>query len=41
MQAGMKEKIIRVCEAKIAVKGSNVGVSFYAFLPIKMTTQSC
>ncbi|AJQ99093.1 DUF6500 family protein [Hafnia paralvei] len=35
MQAGMKEKIIRVCEAKIAAKGSNVGVSFYAFFANK------
>lgn len=35
MQAGMKEKIIRVCEAKIAAKGSNVGGSFYAFFANK------
>lgn len=35
MQAGMKEKIIRVCEAKIAAKGSNVGVSLYAFFANK------
>jgi len=35
MQAGIKEKIIRTCEAKIAAKGSNVGLSFYAFFANK------
>lgn len=31
----MKVKIIRVCEAKIMAKGSNVGLSFYAFFANK------
>ncbi len=35
MQAAMKKKIIRICEAKISAKGSNVGLSFYAFFANK------
>lgn len=35
MRAGMKEKIIRTCEAKILAKGSNIGLSFYAFFANK------
>ena len=35
MRPGMKEKIIRTCEEKIASKGSNVGLSFYAFFANK------
>lgn len=35
MRAGMQEKIIRICEAKIATKGSNVRLSFYAFFANK------
>jgi hypothetical protein len=35
MRVGMKEKIIRTCEAKIVTKGSNVGLSFYAFFANK------
>lgn len=35
MRAEMKEKIIRTCEAKIVAKGSNVGLSFYAFFANK------
>ncbi|WP_026042534.1 DUF6500 family protein [Pantoea sp. A4] len=35
MRAGMKTKIIRVCEAKIMAKGSSVGLSFYAFFANK------
>lgn len=35
MRAGMKEKIIRTCEAKIVAKGSNVSLSFYAFFANK------
>ena len=31
----MKEKMISVCEAKIIAKGSNVGLSFYAFFANK------
>jgi hypothetical protein len=36
MRAELKAKILQVCDEKIAKKGSNVGLSFYAFLPIKM-----
>jgi len=35
MRASMKDKIIRTCEAKIIAKGSNVGLSFYAFFANK------
>ena len=35
MRVEMKEKIIRTCEAKIVSKGSNVGLSFYAFFANK------
>ncbi|UJD94575.1 hypothetical protein FS593_09795 [Lelliottia amnigena] len=35
MRQEMKEKIIRVCDAKIASKGGNVGLSFYAFFANK------
>ncbi len=31
MNEQLKTKIIEVCDAKIAAKGSNVGLSFYAF----------
>lgn len=31
----LKEKIIRVCDEKIQNKGSNVGLSFYAFFANK------
>ena len=31
MTKELKEKIITVCNAKIAAKGENVGLSFYAF----------
>ena len=31
MNEQLKQKIIEVCDAKIAAKGSNVGLSFYAF----------
>lgn len=27
----MRQKIVSVCDSKIAEKGSNVGLSFYAF----------
>lgn len=36
MRAELKAKILQVCDEKIAKKGSNVRLSFYAFLPIKM-----
>ena len=35
MRQGMKEKIIRICDSKIASKGSHVGLSFYAFFANK------
>lgn len=35
MQQLMKEKIIRVCNDKIAKKGDDVGLSFYAFFANK------
>ena len=35
MNKEIKQKIITVCDAKIAKKGSNVGLSFYAFFANK------
>ncbi|KLP53249.1 hypothetical protein ABR39_21815 [Enterobacter genomosp. O] len=35
MRQGIKEKIIRICDAKITAKGSDVGLSFYAFFANK------
>ncbi|MCK7229904.1 DUF6500 family protein [Enterobacter asburiae] len=35
MRQGMKEKIIRICDSKIASKGNEVGLSFYAFFANK------
>lgn len=35
MRATLRAKIIEVCHKKIAVKGDNVGVSFYAFFANK------
>lgn len=37
MTPELTEKIIAVCEKKIATKGDNVGVSFYAFFANKNT----
>lgn len=31
MTPALIQKIIQVCDAKIATKGTNVGLSFYAF----------
>ncbi len=31
MTPALKQKIIQVCNEKIAAKGDNVGLSFYAF----------
>lgn len=31
MRASLKQKIIQVCQLKIAQKGETVGLSFYAF----------
>ena len=35
MQQAIKEKIIEVCNEKIAKKGNQVGLSFYAFFANK------
>ncbi len=35
MKKVLKDKIIQVCNKKIAQKGSNVGLSFYAFFANK------
>ena len=31
MRAALRQKIVEVCDRKISEKGSNVGLSFYAF----------
>ena len=35
MRKSLREKIIEVCDAKIAAKGPMVGLSFYAFFANK------
>lgn len=35
MTQALKDKIIEVCDTKIAQKGDNVGLSFYAFFKNK------
>ena len=35
MRASLRQKIIEVCDKKIATKGDNVGLSFYAFFANK------
>lgn len=35
MRKALQEKIIAVCDKKIAQKGDNVGLSFYAFFANK------
>lgn len=35
MNAALRQKIIAVCDRKIAQKGANVGLSFYAFFANK------
>ena len=35
MRATLRKKVIEVCDLKIAQKGSNVGLSFYAFFANK------
>lgn len=35
MRKELRTKIIQVCEEKIAAKGDNVGLSFYAFFANK------
>lgn len=35
MRSSLRDKAIAVCDAKIAKKGENVGLSFYAFFANK------
>jgi hypothetical protein len=35
VNAALKHKMLEVCECKIAQKGANVGLSFYAFFANK------
>jgi hypothetical protein len=35
LRTSLKQKIIEVCDRKIAEKGANVGLSFYAFFANK------
>lgn len=35
MRQSLKDKIIRICDEKIANKGNDVGLSFYAFFSNK------
>lgn len=35
MRARLRQKIIEVCDKKIATKGADVGLSFYAFFANK------
>lgn len=35
MKDSLKQRIIEVCDQKIAAKGDNVGLSFYAFFANK------
>ena len=35
MTSALRNKIIEVCDKKIAQKGTNVGISFYAFFKNK------
>ena len=37
MNKAIREKIIKVCNAKVALNGTNVGLSFYAFFANKNT----
>ena len=40
MNKEIRAKIVQVCDDKIARKGDYVGLSFYAFLKIKMILQN-
>lgn len=35
MNASIKARIVTICDEKIAAKGNQVGLSFYAFFPNK------
>ena len=41
MRTELKAKILQVCDEKIAKKGSNVGLSFYAFFANKNDDPEC
>lgn len=41
MRAELKAKILQVCDKKIAKKGNNVGLSFYAFFANKNDDPEC
>ena len=41
MRAELKAKILQVCDEKIAKKGNNVGLSFYAFFANKNDDPEC
>lgn len=38
MTLALKEKILEVCDKKVSQKGTNVGISFYAFFKNKNET---
>ena len=38
MTSTLKEKILEVCDKKVSQKGTNVGISFYAFFKNKNDT---
>lgn len=38
MNSALKRQILAVCDKKIAAKGDNVGISFYAFFKNKNDT---
>ena len=38
LSQALKDKMIAVCDSKITAKGTNVGLSFYAFFANKNTT---
>ncbi|WP_137224851.1 DUF6500 family protein [Shewanella sp. MEBiC00475] len=40
MRAELRSKIIEVCDRKIALKGDNVGLSFYAFFASELPTDA-
>lgn len=41
MRASLRAKMIEVCDKKIASKGENVGLSFYAFFANKNDDPAC
>ncbi|RLZ09011.1 hypothetical protein EAH57_08310 [Acinetobacter sp. 2JN-4] len=41
MRAELKARILKICDEKIEKKGSNVGLSFYAFFANKNDDPEC